>query len=274
LADKLTPLILDALTRGAAEPTGLALFASKSTPGLFPPSSLGRPAAEKALKEGYIRVLSSEQRGKQAVELCAPTDAGLQFLLAKSNPREVLEDFVRVLEERKNEVRELLANAARMAVGLERLSDIVSHVLPKIEHARIPAAMVDLGTNTGAVSTLPLPAYDEVREPALLPLPDRAGLAVLDPDSEDDREDAILARLHDWSTNEASSRDCPLPDLYKSLSLGETSLTIGQFHDCLRRLHDRQRIYLHPWTGPLYALPDPQLALMVGHEIAFYASVR
>jgi hypothetical protein len=42
----------------------------------------------------------------------------------------------------------------------------------------------------------------------------------------------------------------------------------------LRSLHDRERIYLHPWTGPLYALPEPAFALLIGHEVAYYASLR
>ena len=52
------------------------------------------------------------------------------------------------------------------------------------------------------------------------------------------------------------------------------SLTIGQFHDSLRRLHEMEKIYLHPWTGPLYEIPEPACALLVGHEVAYYASVR
>jgi len=65
-----------------------------------------------------------------------------------------------------------------------------------------------------------------------------------------------------------------LPELYGSLSTLEPSPTVGQFHDALRQLHAADRVYLHPWTGPLYALPEPPLALLVGHEVAYYASVR
>lgn len=68
-------------------------------------------------------------------------------------------------------------------------------------------------------------------------------------------------------------QDCPLPELYRKLEPG-ARLSIGHFHDCLRRLHEENQIYLHPWTGPLYALPEPAYALLVGHEIAYYASVR
>jgi hypothetical protein len=52
------------------------------------------------------------------------------------------------------------------------------------------------------------------------------------------------------------------------------SLTIGHFHDTLRELHEQEKIYLHPWTGPLYEMAEPAYALLAGHEIAFYASIR
>jgi hypothetical protein len=42
----------------------------------------------------------------------------------------------------------------------------------------------------------------------------------------------------------------------------------------LRLLYDAGRIYLHPWTGPLYAVPEPTFALLVGHNVAYYASLR
>ena len=38
--------------------------------------------------------------------------------------------------------------------------------------------------------------------------------------------------------------------------------------------HDLGKIYLHPWTGPLYDIPEPPYALLIGHEIAYYASIR
>ena len=39
-------------------------------------------------------------------------------------------------------------------------------------------------------------------------------------------------------------------------------------------LHETSQVYLHPWTGPLYDIPEPPYALLVGHEVAYYASVR
>jgi hypothetical protein len=68
--------------------------------------------------------------------------------------------------------------------------------------------------------------------------------------------------------------DCPLPELFREARTIAPTLSIGQFHDGLRTLHTREQIYLHPWTGPLYGLPEPTLALLVGHEVAYYASPR
>jgi hypothetical protein len=82
----------------------------------------------------------------------------------------------------------------------------------------------------------------------------------------------ILARLGNWSGS--AEDDCPLPKLFHSLKTYKPQPTIGEFHDCLRRLHAEGAIYLHPWTGPLYALPEPALALLAGHNIAYYASIR
>jgi hypothetical protein len=79
----------------------------------------------------------------------------------------------------------------------------------------------------------------------------------------------ILDALRQWR----KSGDCPLPELYRSARGHRHGLTIGKFHDMLRSLRDQGRIYLHPWTGPLYELAEPEFAMLCGHEIIHYASV-
>ena len=63
-------------------------------------------------------------------------------------------------------------------------------------------------------------------------------------------------------------------ELFRRLQALSPGLTLGAFHDALRRLHDGGHIYLHPWTGPLYDIPEPACALLVGHMVAYYASGR
>jgi hypothetical protein len=84
---------------------------------------------------------------------------------------------------------------------------------------------------------------------------------------------SLRKHLESWQAAE-SLEDCPLPELYHSARRACATLTIGLFHDGIRTLHERKQIYLHPWTGPLYEIPEPALALLVGHEIAYYASMR
>ncbi len=91
-----------------------------------------------------------------------------------------------------------------------------------------------------------------------------------DPRTDAEWSAEVTAVLADWR----APGDCPLPELFARLRQKYDGLTIGQFHDRLRRLHESGAIYLHPWTGPLYTLPEPSFALLVGHEIAYYASRR
>jgi hypothetical protein len=81
---------------------------------------------------------------------------------------------------------------------------------------------------------------------------------------------AHLARRHDAGRLD----DCPLPELYRHLKSSQATATLGQFHDMLRELVAEHKIYLHPWTGPLYELPEPACAMLAGHEVAYYASLR
>src|SRR5213078_1830897 len=81
--------------------------------------------------------IRTEAKGRNARELYGLTDRGWEFLLAAVNPKQVLEDFVRVLEARQGEVGELLATARRMADGLQGLKDAVSRVLPSVTAARV-----------------------------------------------------------------------------------------------------------------------------------------
>jgi DNA-binding PadR family transcriptional regulator len=271
VADKTTQQITDALAKAAAHPHGLPLYAGKADAGLFPNTSAAKPAAQKCLADSLIRVISTDTpKGKSPRDLYALTESGWEFLLAQVNPKQVLEDFVRVLEARQGEVGELLDVARRMADSLQGLKDAVSRVLPAVSEARVPVPGEPGVSATGCAreAAETTPSLTLRVHPELEPEP--VAVAVLEAAPEADLAPAILARLADWH----GPTDCTLPELFRSLSLLEPAPTIGQFHDCLRSLHADGAIALHSWTGPLYALPEPAFALLVGHGIAYYASLR
>jgi hypothetical protein len=243
MADKSTPLVLEALGRAAAEPAGMPLHGGKGSPGLFAVSGPGRQAAQRCKAEGLLRVVRTESRGKAVHEVCALTEKGLAYLLEQVNPKAVLEDLVRVFEARAGQVGELVAAARQTQASVEALKGVAEKVLHQVQHASRPASPLPCDKHTAGVNG------SEIWVAAILAhLRDRGGCGALE--------------------------DCPLPELYRVARQAAPALSIGHFHDGIRRLHGQHQLYLHPWTGPLPELPEPALALLVGHEIAYYASAR
>lgn len=248
-------LLIKALTRAAASPSGVSLYAAKADDGLFPATSVGKTAARKALDDGLITVVRMEASGKTSREIAAITPDGLARLQAESDPKQVLEDFVRILESRERQVAELLATSRDLADTMTAMKTALGAILPQTLAARIPAP-------AGLIrNSVPMPV-----------LVTSAGTQI--EIEVEELDEALLTHLNDWAGSATAGQDCPLPELFRALGLREQPPTIGTFHDSLRRLHADCRLYLHPWTGPLYALPEPSYALLVGHNIAYYASPR
>ena len=235
MADKSSHLVLTALTRAAADTAGVPLVGTRTNPGLFPGTALGKQAAQRCRDDGYLA---------DAEDRCTITDKGMTYLLGQVSPRQVLEDFVRVLESRESQAGELLDSARRMQANIQALRGTVTTLLEKFA---LPG---------GDLKSLFSAFHQE-------PAPKPAG----DPTS------AVRDLLTRWKASGATE-DCPLPELFSHLSASCPGLTIGVFHDVLRKMHDGREVYLHPWTGPLYAIPQPSFALMVGHEIDYYTSLR
>lgn len=220
MADKSTRLMLDALTRAAAEPDGLPLYARKGSEGLFPFTTLAKSAADRCTAEGFLELTDGAETAKLS-------EAGMKFLLDHANPKQLIEDFLRVVESRQTEIDAIAGTLERMRKSMD-----------------------------GMTATL--------RE--ALPSPYRNGHA-----PGNDLASQLLQKLQTWRDANAA-RDCPLPRLYQDLA--EPKPTIGQFHDALRKMHDLGKVAAHPWTGPLYDLPEPKFALLIGHEIAYYVAPR
>lgn len=235
MADRSTQLLLDGLSRAAADPAGVPLFGGKSSPGLFAANASGKALARRCQDEGLLRVVRTEAKGKAALDVCAITEKGLAYLLGQVSPRQVLEDFIRALEAKQSQAGELLLIARRMQAGIDALKLSAEKVLQQLQQPAAPPAPCANGSETWPGAAL-----------------------------------SYLARRQEAGASE----DCPLPELFRLARQASPGLTVGQFHDGLRRLLDAGQIYLHPWTGPLYALPEPPYALLVGHEIAYYASIR
>jgi hypothetical protein len=239
MAEKSTQLLLEALGRAAADPAGVPLHASKAGAGLFPATAAARLAAQRCKDEALVKVVRTQTRGKTVQEVCAITEKGLAYLLSQMSPRQILEDLVRAVESRQAQLGDLVAAARQTHDNLDAFKALAEKVLQQVQ--------------AGAVAPLPC---------------DRSA-----PNGAESWTAAALVYLTRWRDSGASE-DCPLPELYRVARQAYPKLTVGQFHDGLRQLNEQERIYLHPWTGPLYDLPEPPYALLIGHEIAYYVSLR
>ena len=242
MADKSQPLILEALSRAAAQPAGLPLHGSKTAPGLFASSAAAKQLAKRCKDEGLLRVLRTEPRGKTMLEICTLSEQGLAYLLNEASPKQLLENLVREIEARQPQLVDLLASAKEIQTNMDGLKAIVEKVLLTIQH---PPSTNGTPSSNGKANSATSESWI----------------------------DGIISHLRTWRGS-AGLEDCPLPELYRAAQASTPALTIGQFHDGLRRLHAHHQIYLHPWSGPLYELPEPALALLIGHVVAYYASLR
>ncbi len=64
-----------------------------------------------------------------------------------------------------------------------------------------------------------------------------------------------------------------LPQVFEQLRAKHPHLTLGQFHDGLRRLQDEKRIRLGPFTQALATLDDPRNALFLDREVKYYVEL-
>lgn len=237
MAEKSAQLILDALGKALTEPAGLVLHSTRSVPGLFGTTAAARQAARQCKSEGWLQVLRAEPRGKAIQEVCGISEKGLAHLFSQLSPKSVLESLVRALEARQMQVAELVSAARETEATFAALRDITQQVLQQFGPPALP--ILDHPATNGT------PSWQE----------------------------RALADLVRWAAAHPAE-DCPLPELFGRVRQADGRLTIGRFHDGLRELHEQGRVYLHPWTGPLDELPEPAYALLIGHEVLYYVSLR
>src|SRR5262245_8476880 len=131
MADRSAQLLLAGLGKAVAEPGGLPLVAGRSQPGLFAATAAGRQAAQRCRDEGLLDVVPTDSRGKSPQPLYGLTDKGWQHLLSQAPPKQLLEDFLRVLEARQVQAAELVAAARQMQASLDGLRTAVQRMLPR-----------------------------------------------------------------------------------------------------------------------------------------------
>ena len=235
MADKSTRLIIDALCRAAADPAGSPLVAGKSESGLFPATALARTAAERCKAEGLLQVVRSENKGKGTREPVRPDRQGHGV----PGPRRQPAAGGRRLRPRPGSPPSGSPATARRRVA--HGPGIGNH--PRRPRRRAPPA----------------------RRPARHARP------------ADGRPTRCVDRRHQSAAGRVARggrgvRGLPAAGAVRP-ARSAASRPASSTTPC-GGCTTTGRSHLHPWTGPLYALPEPAFALLVGHEVAYYASIR
>ncbi len=260
---------IDALSAMIGDPTSKVLHGSKTVPGIFKGASAGEKAAAKICTDQRWLEPTGEiaGKGKSRKELYRLTAAGVQAILAQSDSSELLrrlqdslqqlgtktQDIPRAVEEK---IKEALAPIASLPGVLQSLQATITQALAKIK-------LPDLDELTRKLSQASAGPHQEHSTSQPIPSPVVA---------ERDWSEEVVRMVNEQKLQH-SLQWLTLPQVYERLRANHPQLTLGRYHDGLRRLQDEKKIRLGPFTQALATLNEPRNALYLDHEVKYYVEV-
>ena len=250
MAGKLEETLIEALKQALAGPGEQRLFKSGKLPGLFAGrAGVNGDAAALALREGMLELVRTETRGKTTAEWVKLTPRGVAFLHDNESPVRVLRELRDVLQANRDGLPGWLAEArghlqaleARLAEDAQRWANRLDALSQRVEEALRRSSAPGPQLSDGMAAAVPW------------------GL------------DALTYLFRRQAGGGPS--DCPLPELFRAVSQQHPGLTVKDFHDGLRRLHDRGALRLVPFPQPAGELPEPEFALLDGASV-YYSVTR
>jgi DNA-binding PadR family transcriptional regulator len=248
---KATPrqLALEALARALADPAAKVLHGSKKQPGFFSGSAQAvKQAAQFCLDQGWLEPTGDyEGKGKTRKPTYRLTPAGAQAVLQDSEPVKLLQSAVDSLQQNSLHLESIRARLEETVVFLARQKEAVHGLRELVAKLQDRLQPPDLECLQAIF-----------QRPASVP-----GATAAD----------WLARALDYIAEYQRRHPyghCPLPELFHQVA-EPARVSIGQFHDGLRRLVEQGQVRLHAFTAAAYQLQEEQFALVAGQEIKYYA---
>jgi len=253
-------LVLEAIERALADPTPRKLHGTKANPGIFVASSAAAKAAAQLCLERGLIVPCGEQRTKsKVVPLYGIAPAGISYLLAHDPLRQLLtatQDGVARLAQTSAECQQTLE---RVQQQVAKLGDVVQHAATRIQPP-------DVEKMLAAARTAQHGAGVETGRPLVSGSGSGGGATgAPSPQLADELLQHVLQQKR-----QSPLRPIDLPQLFRFARSRQPALSLGQFHDLVRRLADAGRVRLSPFTQAMYQLPEPECGMIVGREIMYY----
>jgi hypothetical protein len=245
--DRITELILAALKQALTEPAEQRLYRAGKLAGLFPgKGGSNAEAAAQAMREGLLETTRIETKGKTSIEWVRITPKGVNYLHEQESPVELLREIRAALVTTRQGVPLWLADLRlelqnlekQLAERMQRYLQWLDALEKRVDEALRRAEAAGPRLSDGLLTLVPWAAE------ALTYL-DRRG--------------------------SGGSGACPLPELFTALREKHGELALSDFHDGLRRLHQRQALRLLP-ADASQPLPEPEHALVDGECLFYYAA--
>jgi hypothetical protein len=248
MTDRVTEVLIAALKQALADPSAeWRLYKSGKLDGLFPGrGGFGGDAAVRAITQGLFEVTRTEAKGKTVIEWVRLTPHGIEFLNECESPARALHSLRDALRANQQAVPLWLAD---MRATLRALDDRLATDAQKWQQRLDAMARRVEDTLRRLDSAAPPPE---------------------------------ITRAFPWATDAlayldkrrggGANGDCPLPELFGALARSHTGLSVGAFHEGLRRLRERRALRLIPARASS-DLSQPEFALLDGGAVLYYAAL-
>jgi hypothetical protein len=245
--DRINAILLTALKQALADSAEQRLYRSGKLAGLFPGrAGVNVEAATVALRDGLLEVTRTETKGKTSTEWVRITPKGVAHLHEQESPIELLREIRAALGTTRQGIPLWLADMRMELQNLER--QIALHGQKYMQY----------------LDTLQQRLDEALRRAAAAPPSVPDGLASRLPWATD-----ALAYLE--RRGSAGGSSCPLPELFAAIRDRHSNLSLPDFHEGLRHLHQRRALTLMPANADV-PLAEPEHALVDGDAVFYYAT--
>jgi hypothetical protein len=246
-ASDVDQLILEALERALADPKPRKLHGTKAIPGIFlSASATTKAAASRCLEQGLVRQVAEQRTGKRLTPLFAIAPAGVALALERSPVPRLL--------------AAMLDAVARTARSVAECSGMLQAVGEQAEQLRKAFEQ--------ATARLQPPDTAKILEHISVSQAPACAASAADHAESLDKDLVSYIRTRRVRT---PLQPVELPELFRHAAAKFAPLSVGQFHDAVRRLAGQKRMRLLPFTQAMYQLAEPEYALILGREIMYYA---
>lgn len=250
------------------DPSPRPLHGSKKLPGLFAGATATDKAAARVCLDNHWLEPTGQfvGTGKSRKELVRITRAGVEAVLARADASQQLAGISAGLAQMAASATAAAESIRAEAVRLlEEFGASISRAMQPLEAL---AALPEMQKNLAQV-------LERVKPPDTEELFRRLNAASVGSAptvaKEDWSEDVVRLVVEQKQAN--PFQRLTLPQVYERLRARHTDLTLGEFHDGLRRLHRAQRIRLGPYTQALATIDDGQNALYLDREVKYYVEL-